>query len=378
MVNFRDLQGISPQANAGQAARMQALQTAVAGELDLRGQKIGLLKQGIASGAPLLGDYLERKSKRDQSKKEIERNKEYGNQVADYLGLPSISEVEKFQGLEFSGELDETPTVNEQGQYQLGAKAIPPIDPQKLALSKMIRAGNFSPKDINELDQILAYGDEITPRGTKEKYTALNTKSEYESLEGAPGTGTSRRNISRDVDINKGKADIANIYDTIGKRKDGNATGGAGGQAVSIASALNPLMDTLRDINNYQASNPVTRSGAGLVSKITGGVIGGQMGEKVASYDSFRDAVGVEIAKLGQSGNLTEGEQKRAFALLPNPSQSVKRQEEQYRQLANFINAKAGAQILDPRANLSGKTSSSGNVNKASQEGKYDFSFGGL
>lgn len=357
MVNFKDLQPISPQASAGQGARMQALQVAVAGELDKDAQKLGLIKQAISSGVPLVGEYLQRKAGRDDGKRQIEQNKAFGKSYSDYLGLDSpMSEAEKFGGLEFSGENQIGQTAD--GKYKLGAEAAPPVNPKSLALRNLFEQGFYTPQQMQEIKQVLEESGDLTTVGTTNKYTSQNTKSEYESLEGAPGTGTSRRNVARDVDINKGKADIANTYDTMAKRVAGGSAAAKKAAAGSgLVATWGSLQDSLRDINKDSWSG--TRAGAGLFSKISGGNVGGDLGNKVDAYATLKDMVGIELASAAQPGNLTKQEQQRAINLLPDPGQSIKRQEEQYRAFASYINGKAGYEMLAPTTDLSGRAQSS-------------------
>lgn len=359
MVSFSKLSGIGYQGGMDIAA-LQAASQYYNDQVERDLAKQALLRQGINTGGQMLDNFLTRKDKRDQKKQEQEALQQYYDaqlEVALGNGLLDPNAGYTEAPLELSSQLlpevEAAKNVKQVGDNKFEVTAqndMPAVNPMVNRLRNMTRyaaAAGITPDDIQK-----SYGlTELTPAGVKDKYTAMNTKSEYQALEDKPGTGTSRRTIGKDLELEQTRAQIAATNRS--GQGGGNGKAKTNSAASDIANAWKALEFSLVDIN--RSSNSATRTGSGLLSKITGGNLGGDLGIKVDAYGSLKNAVGIELAKLGQSGNLTENEQKRAFALLPDPTQSIARQEQQYRAFASYINAKVGAQVLEPRVSLSGR-----------------------
>ena len=112
-----------------------------------------------------------------------------------------------------------------------------------------------------------------------------------------------------------------------------NNSGIAGKQKAAM-NVLSGLM------SNYQAQGPIGGNITGLLNTLTGGAYN----PKVAAYDSgSKGALGTIIKALGDTGALSEGDQKRALDLLPKTTDSEQAAKIKYQQLLQILQG-AGAQ----------------------------------
>ena len=112
-----------------------------------------------------------------------------------------------------------------------------------------------------------------------------------------------------------------------------NNSGIAGKQKAAM-NVLSGLM------SNYQAQGPIGGSITGLLNTLTGGAYN----PKVAAYDSgSKGALGTIIKALGDTGALSEGDQKRALDLLPKTTDSESAAKIKYQQLLQILKG-AGVQ----------------------------------
>ena len=109
------------------------------------------------------------------------------------------------------------------------------------------------------------------------------------------------------------------------------------GTASKQKAALNVLSGLMQ---NYEAQGPIGGRVTGLLNTLTGG----GYNPAVAAYDSgSAGALGTIIKALGDTGALSEGDQKRALELLPKTTDSKEAAQYKYQQLIQILQG-AGAQ----------------------------------
>lgn len=109
------------------------------------------------------------------------------------------------------------------------------------------------------------------------------------------------------------------------------------GIASKQKAALNVLSGLMQ---NYQAQGPIGGNVTGFLNMLTGG----GYNPAVAAYDSgSKGALGTVIKALGDTGALSEGDQKRALELLPKTTDSESAAKVKYQQLIQILQG-AGAQ----------------------------------
>ena len=109
------------------------------------------------------------------------------------------------------------------------------------------------------------------------------------------------------------------------------------GIASKQRSALNVLSGLMQ---NYQSQGPIGGRFTGFMNAITGG----GYNPAVAAYDSgAQGSLGTIIKALGDTGALSEGDQKRALELLPKTTDSEEAAKYKYQQLIQILQG-AGAQ----------------------------------
>ena len=109
------------------------------------------------------------------------------------------------------------------------------------------------------------------------------------------------------------------------------------GIASKQRAALNVLSGLMQ---NYQAQGPIGGNVTGFLNMLTGG----GYNPAVAAYDSgSKGALGTVIKALGDTGALSEGDQKRALELLPKTTDSESAAKVKYQQLIQILQG-AGAQ----------------------------------
>ena len=109
------------------------------------------------------------------------------------------------------------------------------------------------------------------------------------------------------------------------------------GVASKQKAALNVLSGLM---SNYQAQGPI----GGRVTQLLNAITGGGYNPSVSAYDSgSAGALGTIIKALGDTGALSEGDQKRALELLPKTTDSEAAAKYKYQQLIQILQG-AGAQ----------------------------------
>jgi hypothetical protein len=117
-------------------------------------------------------------------------------------------------------------------------------------------------------------------------------------------------------------------------KKNSTSTSGTAGKQKAALNVLEGLM------SNYQAQGPIGGTVTGILNTLTGG----SYNPSVAAYDSgSAGALGTIIKALGDTGALSEGDQKRALNLLPKTTDSEAAAKAKYQQLIQILQG-AGAQ----------------------------------
>lgn len=132
---------------------------------------------------------------------------------------------------------------------------------------------------------------------------------------------------------------IANMMDMLeskieryNKSNEGTSSGVSGKQKAAL-NVLSGLMQ------NYQAQGPI----AGRFTQLLNGLTGGGYNPGVSAYDSgSAGALGTIIKALGDTGALSEGDQRRALELLPKTTDSEEAAKYKYQQLIQILQG-AGA-----------------------------------
>lgn len=119
--------------------------------------------------------------------------------------------------------------------------------------------------------------------------------------------------------------------------KNSGTTYGSGGIASKQKAAMNVLSGLM---NNYQAQGPI----GGRITQFLNTITGGGYNPAVSAYDTgSAGALGTIIKALGDTGALSEGDQKRALELLPKTTDSENAARYKYQQLMQILQG-AGAQ----------------------------------
>ena len=117
-------------------------------------------------------------------------------------------------------------------------------------------------------------------------------------------------------------------------KKNSTSTSGTAGKQKAALNVLEGLM------SNYQAQGPIGGTVTGILNTLTGG----SYNPSVAAYDSgSAGALGTIIKALGDTGALSEGDQKRALNLLPKTTDSEAAAKAKYQQLIQILRG-AGVQ----------------------------------
>lgn len=114
----------------------------------------------------------------------------------------------------------------------------------------------------------------------------------------------------------------------------GSSSGGVSGKQKAALNVLSGLMQ------NYQAQGPI----GGRFTQLLNAITGGGYAPGIAAYDSgSQGSLGTIIKALGDTGALSEGDQKRALSLLPKTTDSPEAAKMKYQQLIQILQG-AGAQ----------------------------------
>lgn len=109
------------------------------------------------------------------------------------------------------------------------------------------------------------------------------------------------------------------------------------GIAAKQKAAMNVLSGLM---SNYQSQGPI----GGRFTQFMNAITGGGYNPTVAAYDSgSAGSLGTIIKALGDTGALSEGDQKRALELLPKTTDSEQAAKQKYQQLMQILQG-AGAQ----------------------------------
>jgi hypothetical protein len=93
-------------------------------------------------------------------------------------------------------------------------------------------------------------------------------------------------------------------------------------------------------MQNYQSQGPI----GGRFTQFMNALTGGGYAPGIAAYDSgAQGSLGTIIKALGDTGALSEGDQKRALELLPKTTDSEQAAKMKYQQLIQILQG-AGAQ----------------------------------
>lgn len=140
-----------------------------------------------------------------------------------------------------------------------------------------------------------------------------------------------------DGDAAKLIANMMGMLDDKAKRLKDAKENSSSGVARKQRAALNVLSSLMQ---NYSAQGPIKGNITGFLNAITGG----GYNPAVAAYDSgSQGSLGTIIKALGDTGALSEGDQKRALELLPKTTDSEQAAKTKYQQLIQILQG-AGAQ----------------------------------
>lgn len=115
---------------------------------------------------------------------------------------------------------------------------------------------------------------------------------------------------------------------------DSSSSSGVSGKQKAALNVLSGLMQ------NYQAQGPI----GGRFTQLLNAITGGGYAPGIAAYDSgSQGSLGTIIKALGDTGALSEGDQKRALSLLPKTTDSPEAAKMKYQQLIQILQG-AGAQ----------------------------------
>jgi hypothetical protein len=157
----------------------------------------------------------------------------------------------------------------------------------------------------------------------------------YDQLE----NGYTAALMAGDSDAAKLIANMMGMLDDKVKRyQDAKESSSSGsGVAGKQRAALNVLSGLMQ---NYSAQGPI----GGRFTQFMNAITGGGYNPAVSAYDSGASgSLGTIIKALGDTGALSEGDQKRALELLPKTTDSEQAAKMKYQQLIQILQG-AGAQ----------------------------------
>ena len=156
----------------------------------------------------------------------------------------------------------------------------------------------------------------------------------YDQLE----NGYTAALMAGDTDAAKLIANMMGMLDDKVKRyqesKENSSSSGIAGKQRAALNVLSGLM------GNYQAQGPI----GGRFTQFMNALTGGGYNPAVSAYDSGASgSLGTIIKALGDTGALSEGDQRRALELLPKTTDSPEAAKVKYQQLIQILQG-AGAQ----------------------------------
>ena len=155
----------------------------------------------------------------------------------------------------------------------------------------------------------------------------------YDQLE----AGYTAALMAGDTDAAKVIANLISMLDNKIERYTAQNESDSSGIATKQRAALNVLSGLMQ---NYSAQGPIGGRFTGFMNALTGG----GYNPAVAAYDSgAQGSLGTIIKALGDTGALSEGDQRRALELLPKTTDSEEAAKYKYQQLIQILQG-AGAQ----------------------------------
>lgn len=157
----------------------------------------------------------------------------------------------------------------------------------------------------------------------------------YDQLE----AGYTAALMAGDTDAAKLIANMISMLDDKIERYNTARENGSNGSGIATKqrAALNVLSGLMK---NYSAQGPIGGRFTGFMNALTGG----GYNPAVAAYDSgAQGSLGTIIKALGDTGALSEGDQRRALELLPKTTDSEEAAKYKYQQLIQILQG-AGAQ----------------------------------
>lgn len=155
----------------------------------------------------------------------------------------------------------------------------------------------------------------------------------YDQLE----AGYTAALMAGDTDAAKLIANMISMLDDKVERYKAQNESDSSGIASKQKAALNVLSGLMQ---NYQSQGPI----AGRFTAFMNSLTGGGYNPSVAAYDSgAQGSLGTIIKALGDTGALSEGDQRRALELLPKTTDSEQAAKYKYQQLIQILQG-AGAQ----------------------------------
>jgi hypothetical protein len=155
----------------------------------------------------------------------------------------------------------------------------------------------------------------------------------YDQLE----NGYTAAMMAGDSDAAKLIANMMGMLDDKVKRYQDAQDSGKSDIAAKQKAALNVLSGLM---SNYQAEGPIKGNITGFLNAITGG---GYNPNAYAYSTGAEGSLGTVIKALGDTGALSEGDQRRALELLPKTTDSEQAAKMKYQQLIQILQG-AGAQ----------------------------------
>ena len=204
-------------------------------------------------------------------------------------------------------------------------------------LGGLMLGGGGGSSEGGSFDVPTSLGNDETAQPSTDPYTEFTIGGyNYEALENGYMAALS----AGDTDAAKLIANMMGMLDDKIKRYDDQqkalkeSSSGIAGKQKAAMNVLSGLME------NYQAQGPIGGRITGLLNTLTGG----SYNPSVAAYDSgSAGALGTIIKALGDTGALSEGDQKRALNLLPKTTDSEAAAKAKYQQLIQILQG-AGVQ----------------------------------
>lgn len=134
---------------------------------------------------------------------------------------------------------------------------------------------------------------------------------------------------------------VSRYYTAQKNSSSGSDSSSSSSSSGSIAGKQKAALNVLSSLmNNYQSQGPI----GGRFTQFMNALTGGGYAPGIAAYDSgAQGSLGTIIKALGDTGALSEGDQKRALELLPKTTDSEEAAKMKYQQLIQILQG-AGSQ----------------------------------